>query len=446
MTVTIKLPPVASYQKTAVFCDEQHGIIEASTKSGKTFSSMLWLMEGGLSEGKPGREFWWIAPIYEQTKIAYRRYKTMLREMDPSGSIWTSNDTDPSIRLSNGATLRFKSGDKPDGLYGEDVYRAVIDEASRCKADAWYAVRSTLTATNGRVRIIGNVKGKKNWAYKLARQAEAGELAGWRYAKITCYDAVKAGIITADAVESARRELPEAVFKELYENVPTEDGSNPFGLTHIRECVVALSDAAPVVFGVDLAKTADYTVAVGLDRARRACRFERWRGDSWERTTERVRQLVGTVPAYIDSTGVGDPIVETLSKGRPNIEGFKFTNASKQQIMEGLAMAIQKHEVGFPDGPIVEELESFEYVLTKGARVSYSAPDGLHDDCVCALALAVERARVFAPVTAGFVNMTQPPPPPPDERDFRVVIQEKRQDINWGWENGSVTPSERYRR
>jgi hypothetical protein len=69
------------------------------------------------------------------------------------------------------------------------------------------------------------------------------------------------------------------------------------------------------------------------------------------------------------------------------VEGFRFTGPSKQQLMEGLAVAIQQQQVHYPDGPIVNELEAFEYVYTR-TGVSYSAPEGLHDDCVCALALA----------------------------------------------------------
>jgi hypothetical protein len=37
-------------------------------------------------------------------------------------------------------------------------------------------------------------------------------------------------------------------------------------------------------------------------------------------------------------------------------------------------------------------LETFEYEFTR-IGVRYTAPDGLHDDCVCALALAVEHFR-----------------------------------------------------
>ena len=49
-------------------------------------------------------------------------------------------------------------------------------------------------------------------------------------------------------------------------------------------------------------------------------------------------------------------------------------------------MSIQKKEIGIvPE--MVDELESFEYIYSRSG-VKYSAPDGMHDDIVCALALA----------------------------------------------------------
>ncbi len=64
--------------------------------------------------------------------------------------------------------------------------------------------------------------------------------------------------------------------------------------------------------------------------------------------------------------------------------------------MEGLAVAIQKQEIGFPDGVIANELESFEYEYTR-TGVRYSAPSGMHDDTVCALALANSKAGTHKP-------------------------------------------------
>src|SRR5207302_1736063 len=126
------------------------------------------------------------------------------------------------ITLANGAVLWFKSAEKPDNLYGEDVYAAVVDEASRVREEAWHAVRSTLTATRGPIRIIGNVKGRKNWAYRMARRAESGE-PGMHYARITAADAVQAGVLDAAEIEDARATLPESVFRELYEAEPSDD-------------------------------------------------------------------------------------------------------------------------------------------------------------------------------------------------------------------------------
>lgn len=250
-----ELPAVTAYQASAIFGESRSAVVEATTKAGKTYGCILWLLHQALN-GSPGHEFWWVAPIYEQTKIAFRRFKALLRDTDPSGSLWKANDTDPSITLGNGSVLRFKTAEKPDGLYGEDVYAAVVDEASRCKEEAWHAVRSTLTATQGRVRIIGNVKGRKNWAYALARRVEAGGLPGWGYAKITAHDAVRAGIISADEVASAKRELPEHVFKELYLAEPSEDGANPFGLQHIAACV---HDDCVVALGLANERARRYT-------------------------------------------------------------------------------------------------------------------------------------------------------------------------------------------
>jgi hypothetical protein len=77
-----------------------------------------------------------------------------------------------------------------------------------------------------------------------------------------------------------------------------------------------------------------------------------------------------------------------LQRKYNRIYGFKFTQSSKQQLMEGLASALHTRQITIPDGILRRELDVFEYEYTR-TGVRYSAPDGMHDDCVCALALAV---------------------------------------------------------
>lgn len=381
MLLEYERPFLYDKQAAFLFTPERYSITEASTKSGKTVGCMAWIFELAAVHGAPGRNYWWVAPTIGVSKIAFRRMKRAIPR-----ALYKPNETELTLTLANETVIWFKGADHPDTLYGEDVYGAVVDEASRCKDEAWHAVRSTLTKTRGPVRIIGNVKGRKNWAYKLARQAESG-VPDMAYFKLTAYDAVAAGILAAAEIEDAKRMLPEQVFKELYLAEPSDDGGNPFGIDAIHKCRAPLSTDAPVAWGWDLAKSMDWTVGIALDKQGRTCRFERWQGP-WESTITRIKSLTSALPALVDSTGVGDPILEALQKHAPNYEGYKFTAPSKQQLMEGLAVAIQKRAVTYPEGPIVTELEQFEYVYTRSG-VHYSAPEGLHDDCVCALALAV---------------------------------------------------------
>ena len=377
-------------QENALFCPERIATIEASTKSGKTVGAIAWIVEETL-HSQPGWNHWWVAPGYNQAEIAYRRIKMGLTR----GAFTAFDSPTPRIRLLNEAWIWFKSADNPDSLYGEDVYAAVADEASRMSTDSFHALYSTLTATRGKLRAIGNVKGRKNWFYDLCRKCEVemrrddGKAPTMRYSKITADDAKEAGVIDEEAIEEARRDLPENVFRELYYAEPGDDAGNPFGLDHIEACVrPGFSNRPIVAWGIDLAKKQDYFVCIGIDEVGDVVQFHRWRGVPWRESIRRVWQIVGEdVPAMVDSTGVGDPVLEELQHEHGNFYGYNFTAKSKQKLMEGLAVSIQSREIGFPKGPIKYELDLFEYELTR-TGVYYSAPEGQHDDCVMSLALA----------------------------------------------------------
>ncbi len=383
-----------------MFCVERLGLIEASTKSGKTVSAIAWIIEMALS-GREGYNYWWIAPGYNQAEIAYRRIKLGLTR----GAFTAFDSPTPRIALLNGAWVWFKSADNSDALYGEDVYGAVIDEASRVSENSWHAVRSTLTATRGPLRIIGNVKGRKNWFYDLCRRAETLMLTepdptkrNMHYAKITADDAVNAGVLAPEEIEDARSTLPENIFRELYYAEPGDDTGNPFGLQYIRACTMETLAPGPVVaWGIDLAKSKDWFVCIGLNELGHVAAFHRWRNLPWRQSIMRVWRIVGgDRKAYVDSTGVGDPVLEELQVEHGNFRGYHFTQPSKQKLMEGLAVAIQSGKIKYPLGDITRELEMFEYVFTR-TGVSYSAPAGQHDDCVCALALALHAWTETAP-------------------------------------------------
>jgi len=382
----IQRPYLYPKQYNAFYNDSRISVIEASTKAGKTSAALIWLLEKALKFSQTSVKqgvFWWVAPVYSQAKIAFNRMKRSL----PS-SFWAINESELKLTLKhNDAVIFFKSGEKPDSLYGEDVQAVVIDEASRVREEAFFAVRSTLTATQGPARIIGNVRGRNNWAYKLGVRAKNGE-EGMEYHCITARDAVAAGVLNQSEIDDAEKLFKgrESFFKELYFCEPAEDGGNPFGIRAIRDCIKPISSSSAVVWGWDFGRSIDWTVGIALDSRGYVCRFHRFQ-KPWKETVDFVIREVRDTKTLVDSTGIGDVILDTLQRGRDNIEGYKFTSTSKQMLMEGLALAISGEKIAYPEGPIVDELECFEYKDTANGT-KYSAPDGLHDDCVCALALA----------------------------------------------------------
>lgn len=371
-------PELHPAQQRVVDGRRRFNVLECGRRSGKTTLGVDLAIDCAL-DGKP---VGWFAPTYKILADAWREIVAGTEDIRTS-----KDEQERRIVLLTGGVIECWSLDTPDPARGRKYARVIIDEAGivRDLEAAWNgAIRPTLTDYRGDAWFFGTPKGH-NYFHRLYAKGQQGESdwVSWRFGT------VENPVISPAEVDAARRDMPPSVFEQEYLGIPADDGGNPFGLAAIRACIVpTLSSAAPSVWGVDLAKSADWTWAIALDGSGTVCRSERWQGQ-WGATLERLAATLQT-RALIDSTGVGDPIVEQLqARCGSLVEGFKFSSQSKQQLMEGLAAAIQQRRVLFPDGALVAELEAFTYEYTK-AGVRYTAPDGLHDDGVCALALAVQ--------------------------------------------------------
>ncbi len=209
----IKAPKLTNYQKAILNSTKRFTITEAATKCGKTFSHIWWLfrLAHEANQPKQGANYWWVAPVYNQAEIAFNRIVSKIRNVNG----YSINRTKLSIICPNSSIMVFKTADNPDNLYGEDVYAAVFDEYTRAKIEAWIALRSTLTATGGKCKLIGNHIGIGNWGHQMKEKAKDPN-SEYEYFKITAYDAVNEGILTLEEVEQARKDLPEAAFAQLY--------------------------------------------------------------------------------------------------------------------------------------------------------------------------------------------------------------------------------------
>lgn len=365
----LELPQPHTNQQRILDSQSRFRVVMCGRRFGKSELSQIEIITNALV----GKNVAYITPTYQLARVFFEK----LIKAVP----FESNKSELSIKFPNDGSVEFFTGERLDNLRGRKFHLVVIDEASFIPnlEEGWLnSIRPTLTDYKGRALFLSTPKGK-NFFYSL--YLKNGE-PDWESFKFTTYDNPH---IDKTEIDDARTQIPEVVFEQEYMANPSENAANPFGSAFIKQCTFEISQEPPIAFGVDLAKSVDFTAIIGLDRNGSVCHFERFQKD-WRQTKQVINSLP-KVPILMDSTGVGDPIFEDLQRDGVNVQGYKFSSTSKQQLMEGLASAIHQRKITFPDGHITQELEIFEYQYTSFG-VKYSAPPGFHDDCVMALGLA----------------------------------------------------------
>jgi hypothetical protein len=367
--VRIELPSPHINQKKILECDRRFIVVMCGRRFGKSELSQIL----SISEAIKGGQVAYITPTYKLAKAFFERLTAVLP--------FKNNISNLKIYCPNNGSIEFYTGERLDNLRGRKFHLVIIDEAAFIPdlESGWQnSIRPTLTDYQGKAVFLSTPRGKNFFYSMFMKQGEAD----WQSFKFSTYDNP---YINTREIDEAKLQLPEVVFEQEYLANPSENSANPFGNAYIKNCIRPISNQQIIAYGIDLAKSVDFTVIIGLDNGGNVAYFDRFQMD-WHNTKETIRRLPAA-PILADSTGVGDPILEDLKREGINIEGLKFTSQSKQQLMEGLAQAIQQGKISYPEGVIVDELDIFEYQFTANG-VRYSAPSGFHDDCVMALALA----------------------------------------------------------
>jgi len=371
----IELPTPHVNQKKILDAERRFIVVMCGRRFGKSELSQILIIKEALNGGNVA----YITPTYGLAQVFFERLTKVLP--------FKSNISKLKIYCPNEGSIEFFTGERLDNLRGRKFHLVIIDEAAFIAdlEDGWNnSIRPTLTDYEGKAVFLSTPRGK-NFFYSLFMKMGEND---WQSFKFSTYDNPH---INPREIDEARIQLPEVVFEQEYMANPSENSANPFGNAFIKRCVKPISAQPIVCYGIDLAKSVDFTVIIGLDKDGNVAYFDRFQMD-WHNTKETIKRLP-PAPIVVDSTGVGDPILEDLLREGVNIEGLKFTSQSKQQLMEGLASAIQQGRIGFPEGVIVDELDVFEYQFTSHG-VRYSAPSGFHDDTVMALALAWQNHNV----------------------------------------------------
>ena len=340
----------------------------------------------------PGTVSWWVAPVYSQAMLGFRLVSNNFHD-----AIKHKSKSDKLIGLHNSSLIEFRSADNPDTLRGEGVTFMVLDEAARINRDAWeQSLRPTLSDTMGRALFVSTPKGR-NWFFELYGRGLDDNFPDYESFK---FPTVSNPYIDPAEVEEARMTLPSDAFRQEYEAEFLEDSAGVF--RGILNCVKGeFEEPKPghrYAIGWDIAKHTDFSVIMVIDiDTKHVVAYDRFNQIDYSLQIERLDRIAKKYNAKVlmDSTGVGDPVLEQVKRKGIQVEGYSFTNTTKQQLIEALAVAIENEEISYPKiDTLIHELQLYEYEITRAGNVRYNAPQGYHDDTVIALGLALQGCRL----------------------------------------------------
>lgn len=390
--VTIKLPKLKDHQQVVHDNMDKSNIIIilSATKTGKSFFAIYQSLYH-LFFDPDGSIVAYVGPYYSVSKMIFDRVLSLIHNNNLY-MFFEINRTSLSIKSKlNNNTLKFLSAQNSDAIYGSEYSFIVAEEISRWDEAAWAAIVTTSTPRNAKILLIGNITSNRHFSYDLFLKARSGAK-GFSCYSWTWRDSVDSGLTSIASIEKAKSVMSEQDFLRDYENVPPEAAAQLFKDKFLINCIKPISTNKPIVYGLDIAKRVDYTVLIGLDSQNQVCEYHRFQ-DDYENVIDFIKSLNRDIPILMDSTGVGDALLDRLRNENCNIDGYLFTNKSKNELITNLLIAIEKNEIYFPKNTIYDELSLYEYKVTSSGNITYSAPMGQHDDTVIALALALWAAK-----------------------------------------------------
>jgi hypothetical protein len=396
MPVTITLPRPLHWQHDVMQAGARFSVLACGRRSGKSTLGQHQLILTALS-GRPAGYF---APSYKLLGEFWRELRTLIEPVTRNKS-----EQDHRLELVTGGVLELWSLDDPNPARGRKYQRVVVDEAAMVPnlLDIWQlAIRPTLADYAGDAWFLSTPRGLNDFhqLYQLGQDPLEGAWRSWQMpTSVNPY-------IHPDEIEAARHELPERAYAQEYlAQFVQLEGAGVFrgvqGVSRLKQ--MPPQRGHTYVFGVDWARSNDFTVISVLDATlNEQVALDRFSNIDFEFQAERLHkwaELYHPVQIVAEANSMGGPLVERLQTGYARLLGsaraalpiyaWTATNASKDAAVRSLALAIEQNQISLLDDPVqTSELLAFESSVTVTGMVRYSAPPGLHDDTVIALALA----------------------------------------------------------
>lgn len=387
----IKLPPLHPGQVEIHKSPARFKVVCCGRRWGKTRMGTREAAYVALAH--TGNRVQWIAPDFQRAGEGFELLWQISQRIPGAGRI----KSERRINIGQGM-VEVRSADDPDQLRGAGLDLAILDEAAYMPEQAWHVLRPALSDRKGKAIFISTPNGK-NWFWRLFNRGLDPLNTDWRSWQKPTSDNP---FIDPEEIEQARRDSPPLVFAQEYLAEFTDDQDSVF--RHFRNCVYgplgmfAYSTEGRYCMGVDLAQVADFSVLTVIDREiNKVVDLERFNQIDWAEQRRRIHRMADNWhcdSVLVEGNSIGGPNIEALRSEGLQVEAFQTTSESKAELIRELAYALETGKLQIPDhADLLRELEVFEIRRLPSGTFRYSAPSGLHDDCVMSLALAWRAAQ-----------------------------------------------------
>lgn len=308
----------------------------------------------------------------------------------PKEIIKSINNTEMKIEMVNGSVFQVVGADNIDSIVGTNPVGVVYSEYPLMKPRVWDYIRPILAENGGFAIFVYTPRGM-NEGWKILQTAKENPNEWW-HEVLTVEDT---NAISEAVLMQEKKEMPSDLFQQEYYVKFIDGASSVFRDVDsvVRNELVNLFPNRRYQMGVDLAKYQDFTVITITDLHTfdvvKQIEFNKLDWNEQKEIIVKEIKYWNKARTWMDSTGLGDPIVDDLKRQGLFIEPFHFTETSREQLLNNLKILIEQKKIRIPnDQKLIEQLKSMQYELV-GQKVKMRVPEGLHDDRIMSLALSV---------------------------------------------------------
>jgi len=337
------------------------------------------------------------SPSLRQSKNMLNRIQK-LTQNSPILHQGIAKQTTTEIHLHNDSTI-IALPCSEDLLRGYTADLIICDEAAFMPEETITQVMfPMLSATDGTAIFLSTPWGKNHFFYKAYTNPDYSV----HHAKST-----ECPLTKPEFLQEQKRILPDEIYRSEYLAEFTETQHCFFPQDLIRQCIdptleqITDPQKAPngtYYAGIDLGKLNDHSVVAIIKHDQDLLKLvhihEFPLGTPYSHVigfTANANKRMQFIKLCIDQTGVGEPIQEELkNQDITNTEGITFTTQTKEALLTNLKLTMEHKKLKLPyNRTLITQINQQQYEYTKTGHLTFSHPQGTHDDQLWALSLAV---------------------------------------------------------